>query len=56
MHQPISLSKPTIINKRGGKRDGAGRKHKYGEETQRLSIPISLIPQIMAMLETHKKD
>lgn len=46
------LDKP----KRGGKRDGAGRKHKYGEETQRLSIPISLIPHIMAMLETHKKD
>ena len=52
MRKIISLDK----NKRGGRRAGAGRKHKYGEETQRLSIPISLIPQIMAILEAHRKD
>lgn len=39
----------------GGKRENAGRKHKYGEKTKKISIPLSLIPQIMAMLEVHKK-
>lgn len=38
----------------GGKREGAGRKATYPEPCKRVSIPLSLIPQIMAILEAHK--
>ena len=37
-----------MTNKHGGKRKGAGRKPKYGEETQTISfrVPLALINPI----------
>ena len=39
-----------IPKKRGGRREGAGRKSKSGEATTVKRIPISLIPTIDAMI------
>ena len=38
-----------MTNKHGGKRKGAGRKPKYGEETQTISfrVPLALINPIL---------
>ena len=38
----------------GGKRQNAGRKHKYGEPTKVIRVPVSLIPAIKKMLLSHK--
>jgi DNA polymerase V len=43
----------TPPNKRGGKRQGAGRKTgtgPFGESTQPIRIPVSLVPSVKAML------
>lgn len=39
-----------IPKKRGGRRDGAGRKSKTGEATTVKRIPVSLIPTVDAMI------
>ena len=39
-----------IPKKRGGRRDGAGRKSKTGEATTVKRIPVSLIPAVDAMI------
>lgn len=39
-----------IPKKRGGRRDGAGRKSKSGEATAVKRIPVSLIPTVDAMI------
>ena len=39
-----------IPKKRGGRRDGAGRKSKSGEATSVKRIPVSLIPTVDAMI------
>jgi len=38
------------LKKRGGRRDGAGRKSKTGEATAVKRIPVSLIPTVEAMI------
>ena len=38
------------LKKRGGRRDGAGRKSKTGEATAVKRIPVSLIPTVDAMI------
>lgn len=39
-----------LSKKRGGRREGAGRKSKSGEATAVKRIPISLIPTVDAMI------
>ena len=39
-----------IPKKRGGRREGAGRKSKTGEATTVKRIPVSLIPTVDAMI------
>ena len=39
-----------IPKKRGGRREGAGRKSKSGEATAVKRIPVSLIPMVDAMI------
>ncbi|MCW8037964.1 LexA family protein [Acinetobacter entericus] len=42
--------------KHGGKRDGAGRKHEYGEATKVLRVPESRIVEIKEYLKKTKKE
>lgn len=48
-----------IQHKHGGMRTGAGRKkgsNNYGESTQAIRIPESLIPKVQSMLEQRKQQ
>lgn len=42
--------------KSGGVREGSGRKNKYGEPTQVMRIPHSLVPKIQKMLDKLKQN
>jgi len=41
---------PICKPKRGGKRDGAGRKHKYGLPTTRISVPTVMLEEIQRII------
>ena len=43
-----------IPKKRGGRREGAGRKSKSGESTAVKRIPISLIPAVDALITSSR--
>lgn len=43
-----------IPKKRGGRREGAGRKSKSGESTAVKRIPISLIPAVDALIASSR--
>jgi len=43
-----------MTNKHGGKRPNAGRKYKYGEPTEMVRVPVSLIPKIQKMINKLK--
>ncbi len=43
-----------IPKKRGGRREGAGRKSKSGESTAVKGIPISLIPAVDALIASSR--
>lgn len=44
-----------IKGKSGGNRKGAGPKHKYGEPTEVIRIPLSLIAKVKKLLEDAEK-
>lgn len=44
-----------IKGKSGGKRDGAGQKKKYGEETVAVRVPLSLVPALLAKMKKMKE-
>ena len=39
----------------GGKRKGAGRKHKYGCKTVSVRIPVNILPYIMTILKEYEQ-
>ena len=45
-----------MTKQHGGKREGAGRKHKYGCKTVLMRIPIDLQKDIMSMLERLEQE
>lgn len=44
-----------IMEKRGGKRPGAGRKASFGEPTTQVRIPNSQVPAIVSWLEDYRQ-
>ena len=50
LQNQITRTMSEIPKKRGGRRDGAGRKSKSGEATAVKRIPVSLIPTVDAMI------
>lgn len=50
LQNQIAKTMSEIPKKRGGRRDGAGRKSKSGEATAVKRIPVSLIPTVDAMI------
>ena len=52
LQNQISKNMSEIPKKRGGRREGAGRKSKTGEATTVKRIPVSLIPAVDAMIAT----
>ncbi len=45
-----------MTKQHGGKREGAGRKYKYGCKTVLVRIPIDLQKDIMSMLERLEQE
>jgi hypothetical protein len=44
-----------IKGKSGGYREGSGPKHKYGEPTKLMRVPVSLIPALLKKMEKLEK-
>lgn len=44
------------MKKHGGKRNGAGPKYKYGEPTEVMRVPVSLVDVVKRLMNNHKHD
>lgn len=45
-----------MTKQHGGKREGAGRKYKYGCKCKLVPIPIDILDDIMAILKTREEQ
>ena len=45
----------TVTKSKGGKREGSGRKAKYGGKTTTIRVPIEALDEIEALLEKYKR-
>ena len=42
-------------NTHGGKRPKAGRKHKYGEPSKQVLVPVSLVKAVQDLIDEYLK-
>jgi len=45
-----------VNKKHGGKRTNAGRKHKYGEKTKVMRVPIGLVGVVNRLMDNYEHD
>lgn len=48
------MRKEVSLKKRGGKREGAGRKAVYSVPVVRVTIPACILPDVLKLAENYK--